>query len=794
MKISHNWIQDYIKTELSPEVLEKGLTDLGLECTLQKSSLSFTNVVLGKVLECESHPDSDHLSICNVDVGDESNYQIVCGAPNVEIDIFVPVAKVGATLSNGEFKIKKAKLRGVKSFGMICSGQELQVNDDVDGIMIIDTNEPLGTPIEQVLNFNQSIVYDLDLTPNKGDCFGHLGVAREIGILEEKEIAKRKINFKESSKSVNDFVSINVDATDGCPRYTARVITGVKIGPSPQWLVERLTEIGQKSINNVVDASNYVLMDTGHPMHTFDLEKIKSKQIKVRFAEKGEKFTLLDETEQKLEEHHLLICDGNNPLALAGVMGGLESGITDETTDILIESAYFTPTVIRKSAKTLDISTESSKRFERDTDIENIIPSMDYLTQLIVELAGGEVAKGIIDVYPKPKQQLEVDFSLEKCNKFLGISIDNDRLQQIFNSLEIQFEIKDSLYHCSIPTFRNDLEREVDLFEEVARIYGYNNLPVSNAFTGCYTSFIKDEHKTDSSIRSILSSTGYLEHYSNSLISVEQTLHFSDLLPVSVSNPLSSEMAYLRNSIIPGLLTAVSYNEKRQQKYFKLFEIGAIHYQADSEEKGSHEDFNLGIVWFGKSQTHWRKTNEQDYYNVKGELNHFFNKLDCPKLRFVKEELEKGFEFSITLYSGKLKLGVLGKLSKDILKNFEIKTPIWVFSGSIENIAQSIATKKSKYRSPILYPAIERDIALLVKKEFTSEQLSRTVKGSGGELLKNVTLFDYFEKEELGIDMKSLAFSLTFQSPEKTLTDNEIDKFVTKILDKLVKQYQVVQR
>ena len=794
MKISHNWIQDYLTTTLTPEELEKGLTDLGLECTFEKTSLSFDGIVLGKVLECSTHQDSDHLSVCIIDIGDESTYQIVCGAPNVRKDIFVPVAKIGATLNNGEFKIKKTKLRGVKSYGMICSSQELQMIGDTDGIMIINTDKPLGTPIEQVLDINQSVVYDLDLTPNKGDCFGHLGVAREIAILEKKKLRNREIKFTESDKPIEDYISINIDTPDACPRYTARVISGVKIGPSPKWLVERLTEIGQKSINNVVDAANYVMMDTGHPMHTFDLDKVKSKKINIRFAKKGEKFTLLDETEKKLNDYHLMICDDDAPVALAGVMGGLDSGISDETTDILIESAYFTPTVIRKSAKSLDASTESSKRFERDTDIENLIPSMDYLTQLVIELAGGEVAKGVIDLYPKQKKQNIVEFSLDKCNRFLGISINNDELKSIFDSLEIKFTNNENGYKCTIPTFRNDIGREVDLFEEVARIYGYNNLPVSNAFTGCYTSFIKDEHKLDSEIRIILSSNGYLEHYSNSLLSKNQTEIFSELTPVSISNPLSQEMAFLRNSILPGLLTAVSYNEKRQQKFFKLFELGAIHFETQVEDKGSQEEFSLGMIWYGNSLQHWKNSNEQDFFTVKGELTHFFNKLGCPKLRFTKGEQEKGFETSLSVFSGKLKLGTLGSIKKNVLKQFEIKSDLWVFFGSLSNFAKTILAKKSKYSSPIPYPAIDRDIALLVKNEYTAEQLTRTIKSSGGDLLKNVILFDYFEKDELGKDMKSLAFSLTFQSPIKTLTDGEIDSNVEKILDKLVKQYQVVQR
>jgi len=367
MDISLNWLKDYCDISLTPEELESGLTALGLECTFETQTLSFTNIVLGRVLECEQHPQSDHLSVCLVDIGDNENYQIVCGAPNVKEHILVPVAKVGATLNSGDFKIKKSKLRGVVSHGMICSGKELNLNDDHEGILILESEEPLGTPIERIINFGQDTIFQMDITPNRGDCFSHLGIAREVGILENQKIAKENAKISENHNSIDDFIKINIDASTGCPRYAARVITGVKIGPSPDWLVKRLESIGQKSINNVVDAANFALMDLGHPMHTFDLDLLAEKEINVRFAKKNEKITTLDEIERTLTTDHLLICDGKTPVALAGIMGDLKSGISEKTTSILIESAYFTPTIIRKGAKLLDLSTEASKRFERDS-------------------------------------------------------------------------------------------------------------------------------------------------------------------------------------------------------------------------------------------------------------------------------------------------------------------------------------------------------------------------------------------------------------------------------------------
>ncbi|MFQ6611169.1 MAG: phenylalanine--tRNA ligase subunit beta, partial [Fidelibacterota bacterium] len=488
MEISLNWLKKYLPITLSPEELEEGLTLLGIECTHESQSLSFSDVVLGRVTECDPHPQSDHLSVCMVDLGGGDQYQIVCGAPNVKAGILVPVAKVGATLSNGEFTIKKAKLRGVASMGMICSGKELQFNEDHEGILILESDLPLGTSIEKVLDFKKDTVFSMDITPNRGDCFSHLGIAREVALLENTSINKPEIDLEETGHPISDQIKIDIQAADGCPRYAARVINNVKVGPSPKWLVEKLQSIGLKSINNVVDAANYVLMDFGHPMHTFDLDKLSAKHIHVRYARENESMVLLDDSEKKLTQDHLLICDGDEPVALAGIMGGRDSEISNGTTNILIESAYFNPVIIRKGAKKLDLSTDASKRFERDTDIKNLIPAMNYLSELIVDLAGGEVAKGILDVYPKKKNAVNVILSLEKCNNLLGISLSKREIITILEKLNISCVEEKNHINCAIPTYRNDLTREVDLIEEIARVYGYEKIPESKIFSGSYQS------------------------------------------------------------------------------------------------------------------------------------------------------------------------------------------------------------------------------------------------------------------------------------------------------------------
>ena len=405
MKVSLNWLKDYLSLSQSSREIADVLTALGLETSFDNKGPNFSGVVLGKVLECKPHENADNLSVCTVDTGDSANYTIVCGAPNVKSEIYVPVAKVGASLQNGEFMIKEAKLRGVISNGMICSGRELNINDDHEGIIILDTNKKLGTPIEDIISIHEDVVFELDLTPNRGDCLSHLGVARELGIVLGEAVQRKPLKYFKESGSTASEIKIHIDAPDACLRYAARIIKEVKVGPSPKWLIDRLNSIGLSSINNIVDAANYVLMDSGHPMHTFDLSQIFGNEINVRYAKKGETFTTLDAEKRKLSDFHLLICDGEKPIALAGIMGGLNTQITERTTSLLIESAYFNPTIIRKGAKSLDLSTEASRRFERDTDIEGVIPAVDQLAQLILEVAGGIVSKDVLDEYPDKKKE-----------------------------------------------------------------------------------------------------------------------------------------------------------------------------------------------------------------------------------------------------------------------------------------------------------------------------------------------------------------------------------------------------
>ncbi len=793
MKVSQNWLKEYIDISDSPEDVADSLTALGLEASYEIKGKNFTNVVLGKVESCNPHPDADKLSVCEVDTGNGDLQTIVCGAPNVKAGIHVPVARVGAEFNGGDFKIKKAKLRGVESNGMICSGKELAFNNDHEGILILNTDAELGTPIEEILQFEEDVLYELDLTPNRGDCLSHLGVARDLAALSLQKIKQSKIQFKESSQQASDAVSVFIKDKDACPRYAARVIKGVTVAPSPNWLKQKLEAVGLSSINNVVDAANFVLMDRGHPLHTFDLAAIEDNTINVRYAKKDESFTTLDGVKHKLSDFHLLICDGKKPVALAGIMGGENSEISENTTDVLIESAYFNPTVVRKGAKILDLSTDASRRFERDTDMENVTHSLNQLTALIQQLAGGEILQGIVDVYPKKKEKTTIQFSPETCRNLLGIELSDKEIQSIFSSLQIESKAKSGTMECTIPHFRNDLEREVDLCEEVARVYGYDNIPSSQRYTASYAAFTEDAQELDSLLRTHLHSCGFHEHYSNSLFSESFSRHFAAGDAVELHNPLSRDMAFLRNSILPGLLMAAVYNEKRQEKGFCLFEIGAVHNTSPKTETGSKEKIQLGLLWYGDPALHWRKYEDRDLYHCKGEIEKLLSSCSISQISF-KPANSQGFTTLLKIYSNKTQIGIMGIPENALLKQYDLKQAPILADLSLQSLRELWGNRKHNYTSPPQFPATSRDIALQVNREIPAESLLITIKKDGGDHLKKVSLFDVYQPTDVGETQKSLAFSLQFQSESATLKDAEVDSVMSKILDSLQKAHGAVQR
>ena len=782
MIVSINWLKEIIDFTLSPQELEDGLTSLGLECTYKKDSTSYQGIVVGKILSVSKVEDSDHLSLCSVDIG-ESSKDIICGASNVEPGIIVPVAIPGASLDDGKFKIKKVKIRGVVSNGMICSEKELGISDNHKGIMILDDSFIPGSKF--AISRDDDIL-DIDLTPNRGDCFSHLGVAREIALLENKKINKTNKTISTINSKADIEIQINDDID--CPRYAARVIRGVKVGPSPTWLKNKIESIGQKSINNIVDAANYILFDLGHPMHTFDLNKIKNSKIIVKRPSKDKKITCLDGVERTVTKEHLLICDDEKPLAIAGIMGLDNSSVKNGTKDVLIESAYFNPVTIRKGAKLLDLSTDASKRFERDTDIESVIYSLDTLAGLIQEVAGGDVCDDLIDEYPNKFEMQKINFSIKDCNSLLGTTLNKSEILDILNKLSISTSESKEYIECTIPSFRNDLERPVDLYEEIARVFGYDNIPVSESFSSSYIAMNPDRNMVNKKIANILSMNGFNEHYSNSLLSKQQICLYSNEMDVELDNPLSSDMRFLRNSIIPGLSKAVEYNMNHGNKNFKLFEIGEVHKKIILKDGSKYvQSTLLGLSWCCLESKDWKNKDKFDFFEVKGDIDNIFQLLGLE----VCYNQDKN---KVDIILNKKVVGFIvppDKIAPNLLKT---GADVYFAQISLDDMKNLYTNNKTKISLPSNFPNIDRDISILVSKDYSYKQITENIYDTGGTLLKDLSLFDLYIDKKIDNDKHSLSISLCFSSPERTLQDKDIDALMDKIIKELKDKFEIIQR
>ena len=787
MIVSTDWLKEHIDFKSSLEDLEKELTALGLECSIKKKSFSFQGVIIAKIISVQKIKESDHLNLCIVDTGDDK-LEIVCGAPNVKEGIYVPLATPGATLDNGNFKIKKTKIRGQVSNGMICSEKELGISDSHEGIMILE-NDSLGEDFSKIYFNDSSDIIELDLTPNRGDCFSHLGVAREIAIIENQKLKLKENKLVSSSDSIKNEINITIDNSDLCPRYCTRIIRNIKVQESPDWLKKRLESIGQKSINNVVDAANYILFDQGHPMHTFDYNKITKKEIIVKTATKKQNILCLDGIKREVNENHLLICDADKPIAIAGIIGAENSCVDENTTDILIESAYFDPVTIRKGAKLLDLSTDASKRFERDTDINNLENAMNQLCCLIQEIAGGDVLDGVKDIYPKKKQSKYIDFNYNNCNKLLGTNLDKENIDSIFNQLSIDVESSGDLLKCKIPSFRNDLEREVDLCEEVARVYGYDNIEYSDSFSSSYSCVEDDNHINLKNISMILSLNGYHEHYSNSLLSENENSFFTSGMDVEISNPLSKDMKYLRNSIIPGLIRALSHNINHGNKNFKLFEIGTIHKKIKAKDGNQYiQENHLGIAWNYTDVKDWKEKNSFDLYTVKGDIGYLFSMIGLDV-----DFNDKNNNVNITI--NKKNIGRILNTSSLNSKLFTKNEGLFLAEFNLDIINRILLSKqKLKALPPNPYPSIERDVSFIIDKNFQYKDISESITKVSGDLLKDISLFDLYQGKSIEKESHSLALSFLFSSSKRTLVDEEIDEIMNKIIKVLKEKYNIVQR
>ena len=795
MKISYNWIKDFLKIDLPKEKVGELLTDLGLEVEgiipYESVKGGLAGVIVGEVVECTKHPNADKLSLTKVDLGEGRVVPIVCGAPNVAQGQKVAVATIGTILYDKEgnsFKIKKGKIRGEESHGMICAEDELGLGDSHQGIMVLDSSLPNGKPCSEVFGVVSDDIFEIGLTPNRSDAMSHLGVARDLraGLLQQG------VNKEIITPSATDFfvdnrllkIDVLVDNKELVPRYCGVTISNVKVAPSPIWLQNRLKAIGITPKNNVVDATNYVLHDLGQPLHAFDALKIAGKKIIVRNAQEGEKLQTLDGVERTLSQEDLVICDADKPICLAGVIGGAYSAVSQDTTHIFLESAYFNPVAIRKTAKRYGLSTDASFRFERGINVDTCKYALLRAAILIKKITGGEISSDVIDFYPKKIEDFQVFLTYEKVDTLIGQVIPREVIKSILHSLDIQINsITEIGMGLTVPSYRVDVQRDVDIIEEILRVYGYNKIDFSSKVSASMSHSSKYE---DANIQNIigaqLAGQGFFEIMNNSLTTATYQELSSDINPseqVAILNPLSQDLAVMRQSMLFSGLETIAYNNNRKRSDLALFEFGKTYHKlGDTYIEPKHLSvFLSGNVYPEAWNAPIERTN---FYYLKGYVMNIFQRLGIEFLS-EKPSQEAIFQEGIQLFKGKTLLASLGVVKRSILNHFEIKQEVFFADIYWDKVLENLS-KEVVYTEIPKYPEVRRDLALLLQEDTSFEQLYQLAFATEKELLKKVSLFDVYQGEKLPKGKKSYALSFVLQDKNKTLTDTQIDKVMEALL------------
>ena len=783
MKISLNWLSEYINISKSPEEISQLLTMAGLEVNSLKKGNEFKGVVVGEVKECVKHPNADKLSLCKVDVGTEEELSIVCGASNVKAGLKVLVATVG-TILPGNFKIKKAKIRGEESRGMICSEKELQLSDSHEGIMTLPEESEVGSPFSELFDTSDTLM-ELDLTPNRPDAMSHIGVARDLSAILNLDLLKPSVNLEESEVDASSEYSVEIEDKTGCPRFAVRIIKNIKIDKSPDWLSKRLNSVGIRSINNVVDASNYVLMEFGHPIHTFDMDKLSGNKISVRSSSKDEKVVTLDGVERKLPEDTVLVCDDEKPVGIGGTMGLQNSEVTDETANLIIECAYFDPGKIRNSSKKLGLYTEASKRFERGCDPNDIELALDRVCSIIAEISGGEVLKGIIDNYPSKIEKIKIQLRQKRINSVIGMEISESKVKDIVNRLEfeIKSENEDSI-ELIVPTFRPDVEREIDVIEEVARIIGYDNIPPSEHALIPLSTSLNNNESNNIKLKNMLVGFGFNEIYTNSLMPYDLwKLSGDNNSPVKVTNPISLDMECLRASLMPRMLEAVSYNFNRQRNSVMLFEEGNVIIPDTESETGVKETHMIAAMIAGEvNPGNWlNRSRSADYFSLKGVVETFLKAIGFSTVTFTLFS-NSLYQNAFTVIGDEIKLGFMGEISQSVLKAFDLEIAVYYFELEVDSLYTQMS-KDIAFSEPSKYPSIMRDISFIVDDSLHSEELTAIITGAKTDLLKSYKITSVYKGSPLKDNEKSITYHLIFSSVERTLEEEEIDKICASIIN-----------
>jgi len=795
MKISYNWLKQFIKIDWTPEQTSELLTDLGLEVegldTYQSVKGGLQGVVVGEVLTCEQHSNADKLKVTTVNIGGEFPVQIVCGAPNVAAGQKVPVATIGTTLYTEEgeaWTIKKGKIRGEESFGMICAEDELGLGKSHDGIMVLDNDTVVGTACADLFNIENDQVFEIGLTPNRADAMSHFGTARDLKAgLQRKDIYLELITpsasaFHVDSRSLK--IDVDVKNQELAPRYCGLTVSGVKVGDSPSWLQHRLKAIGLSPINNIVDATNYVLHELGQPLHAFDADKISDNKIEVKTVAKGTKFTTLDGVERELHEDDLMICDTEKPLCIAGVFGGLDSGVSKTTKNIFLESAYFNPVSVRKTAKRHALNTDASFRFERGIDPNITEYALKRAALLIQEVAGGEITSDISDSYSNKIEDFQVHITFEKVTKLIGQEIPKETIKEILSSLEIKVNnVTETGLGLTIPAYRNDVQREADVIEEILRVYGYNNIKTTTKLNASISNSSKfEDYKLQNVVGNQLVAQGFYEIMANSL-TTPNYIALSDLLKeehnITMLNPLSNDLSVMRQSLLFSGLEAVSYNINRRRSDLKFFEFGKTYHDYNgTREEYKHLTF---FVTGNKTQENWASAQHKgDFFYLKGTIEGVLARLGISRYRTIptkNDVFTEGVQYS----QGKTVLVEFGIVKTKTTKHFDISQAVLFADFNWDNIIEVAKHNKIKFTAIPKYPEVRRDFALLLEDKITFEDIYTIAKQTEKQLLKNVNLFDVYQGKNLPNGKKSYAVSFMFQDEHKTLTDKVVDKIMNKL-------------
>jgi phenylalanyl-tRNA synthetase beta chain len=798
MKITYNWLKEFVDFDLSPEELSHQLTMLGLEVEgMQNLYSEMDEVVVAVVEEKEQHPNADKLSICKVNDGKEI-LSIVCGARNFKAGDKVALARIGAVLP-GDFNIKRSKIRGEESFGMLCSEKELSLADESEGIMILPGDSPIGVPLFEALGMKDT-VFEIGLTPNRADCLSVIGIAREIAAKLGKKVKHPRHDVKEDGGKISEIASVVIENPELCPRYTARYISACKIGPSPGWMVNRLNAVGMRSINNVVDITNYVLMEFGHPLHAFDHDLLSEGKIVVRRAVEGERFRTLDGQERILKDSDLTIRDAKEAVALAGIMGGENSEVGEKTCNILLESAYFNPTAIRRTSKRLGLHTEASHRFERGADVNILVKALNRASSLMVEIAGGCAAKGVIDVYPEMIEPTRIQFRQERAHQVLGLTFSTEDVINCFRNLELDCEVeRPGVLNVTVPSFRVDIVREIDLIEELVRTTGYDKVPVTMPKVRIFSDRPTAHQRLERKVKDLLVAHGLSEVINYSFISLSSydklLLNSDDYRRncVKILNPLTEEQAVMRTTVLPCLLETAARNISFRNMNLQIFEMRRVYIPVNEKDLPEEPLYVSGFLTGCRNVEGWNQPRESvDFFDVKGIVENIFKELLIQGVTYNNNDVDNFYHpgKACNICHGGIVIGSMGEIHPTVEENYYLEKPGYYFELNFEKLVAA-SSENIETIAPSRYPDTFRDIAILVKEEIEASKVLETITNTKIKELEGVELFDLYKGPNIPEGEKSLAVRVRYRSYEKTLADDEISFMHQKVIDNLVKKLDV---